>query len=83
MEVKNFKITGEYKEQKRLFKFTKYIRALDEKKAKEKLFSTLNLGKARSQIQIKKIKEISSQEIANDTLKKLSINKKPTILGRE
>lgn len=82
-EIKNFRVTGFYSRQKRRFHFRKYVRALDEEKALEKVFSNLNLGKKRKEINITKIEEIEPPQITNDRLKKIAGRGKPSILGRE
>lgn len=81
-EVKNFRVTGFYSRQKRRFHFTKYVRALDKEKALEKVFSNLNVGKKRREINITKIKEIEPPQITNERLKKIAGREKPSILGR-
>lgn len=83
VKVKNYRVSGYYIRQRRKFQFTKYARALNKEKAREKVLSKLNLGKTKSEIRFTKIEEIPGQEITNETLKKVALEKDPIILGRE
>ncbi len=69
-EVKNFRIYGEFKKGKFVYKFKKYVRALNEKQALDIVYSTIggNHKVNRKLIKIKKVEEISPEEIEDPVL---------------
>lgn len=83
MKIKNFKISGYYTSQKRQFNFTRCVRALDKEKALEKIYSILNIGRSRSEVKITDVMEIPASQISNKLLRKIALEQKPSILGKE
>lgn len=74
-EVKVFRVTGEIIKPNYQTKFRKEVRALKSEDAKEKIymeFGSKHRAK-RFQIRIKKVEEISAEEIQDPTIKKLTL----------
>ena len=69
-EVKNFRVYGEFKKGKFVYKFKKYVRALNEKQAIEIVYSTIggNHKVNRKLIRIKQVEEIQPEEIEDPVL---------------
>ncbi|MHA1665033.1 MAG: hypothetical protein ACTSVW_04295 [Candidatus Njordarchaeales archaeon] len=81
MEIKNFRIKGKYKRQKRYYYKIGYVRALDKNKALEKYFSMLgSMGIKRNEVEIIEVAEVSIEEIKNKTLSRIAGLEKPSIL---
>ncbi len=73
MSSKVWRVTGEYRKSKRLFKFSKDLVALNESRARELMLSELGSRHKvkRREIVIKEIKEIKPEEVRSLELRRL------------
>ena len=80
-DVKVFRVTGELKKPNLRTTFKKEIRALKPENAKEKILQELGSKHRakRFQIKITKIEEISSEEIENLVIRKLTLGKEADV----
>ena len=80
-DVKVLRVTGELQKPNLRTVFKKEVRALKPENAKEKIFQELGSRHRAKRFQIKiiKIEEISSDEIENVVIKKLTLGKKADV----
>ena len=80
-DVKVFRVTGELQKPNLRTTFKKEVRALKPENAKEKILKELGSRHRakRFQIKITRIEEISSDEIKNLTIKKLTLGTKADV----
>jgi large subunit ribosomal protein LX len=77
-EVKVFRVTGEIVKPNLKTTFKKEIRALSPENAKEKVYTDIGSRHRakRFQIRIQKVEEVSSEEIENPLIKRLTLGEK-------
>ncbi len=80
-EVKVFRITGEIVKPNLKTTFKKEIRALSPENAKEKIYTDIGSKHRvkRYHIRIQKIEEVSSEEIENPLIRRLTLGEKPDV----